>query len=1741
MGIMALSGFWEENRGRHLLQMGKIMKKRLIKIGVAILLLSAAAANLSARDVTERAVENMNSWQETFDINNKKGKYNVIVTAKDKGGNTTFGGPFNIYIDPKSDLPIIGITNPEPNLRVPGNLNIVGTCIDDDAVDYVELILDGAEPVRAKGKEFWSYFVDTSNLEEGNHTIEAYGVDINGVRGASVKNTWCLDRKEPLTEVKNFTMGTLVSGTIHFEGTVEDGNGVTAMDFSVDEGANFENISLKHEKKSPNATFSFNLDTKKMPDGPAVMWFFAHDSQGSIGFYPFLLFVDNTKPKINIAYPQEKVPVKGAFAAAGSANDIVGLKSMTWEYNGKKGDFEIIAGNPYWVVEFPDAKGNKNGKFTITAVDTAGNVSVATKNVTVDPNADKPIVKIDWPQNGANYGKPEDMFVRGLATDDDNVKAVRVVLDGSELGVIETQSVFYKSLIETKSLGGGTHKVSVSAIDIYDVEGPATTVEFKTTGEKPYFNEPKISGGAGAGPLPFGKEISPEQGGNIEIEAGTTAGFAQAWFSFGKAGSKAEPKQVTVSEKETKKLFSIPISALPWGVVELKFHVADTLGREAEYSTCVYVSNLTDIKADPNFQIDPTIEDERLTAKIESIGGMEYANGMRLIMDKDPKSAPVQMVLDIQSMEVPIVSYKIWGATRAGEKESYEGKAVVTRPTKGEPAQRAVINMVAMPARATNIEITVAIGKDYSKKFGGQILLAREHDADDIEDNKKIYWATNGDTYYSEEFNAYVLPHKTLTAYVNAPVPITASVVGGLAGMSASVDGNAVTLTCDNGGNFRGVQIRAVDANGKSYTSPAINLVVSEDGPAFDIKTPEGFAWVKNSLRLQGTVADPAGVVLLEYSIDNGENWSPIPFRTGAQNVNIYTDINLTEREEGLIPLDIRAKNTSGLISYYRTAVCKDITPPEAQIIVPEAEAVLNGINTIAILTSDNGALAKTEYGSPTSRDGRAGVRRSPIPLTVMPHTIVGDDDLALDQTMSFIVTDAAGNETKIEEFEFKVDRESDLPVVQIQLPFENQVITKDFTISGVVLDDDGPCTVAYRIDKGPFRPAADEPSYSFKIDVPLSEMTDNEHTVFMYAMDINGVRGRTVEQKFRVSLAEPVCEMTAPDITTTQKGIVSLKGTASDKNGIKSVEVSLDNGNSYNLAEGTTSWTYTFDTRVLLDGTHVVFIRTTDNYDITSLYSSQINTDNTKPEINLELPLDDSQTSGPLFFSGFTLDNISLEELSLTITSLEGRGVPSSFRNRKMSVDRVITETIDMTPLENGLYNIKLTGIDAAGNQTSVSRNVTLDKRIAAANVDIYYPLNGERKQGAFTIVGSVRAERKVEKLNLYVDDKNIAETVPSVTNYYKFPIEEAQFEEGLHTYYVRATLEGGATIDSIKQTVDYNAYGPWVRIDNFDYGDFAYDRPTIKGTAGYSISEAEEIASKKKGGKDLKEDLSLRKVQSVEISFNNGRTFTQISKKPKWSYRIENDDLAEGYHFLLIRAKMANGEIAVTRCIVQIDKTAPIVRVIAPGVGGRYNQNLTFSGLSTDDVGLSSVELALRKGDKNSYGVPKFIQGLYIDTSFWGATLFDIGLGLTFFDDNVRLQFSWGQFTQQQRDIFRPGSQMRYGGNAVLGFKIIANVANLPFGWMFGHDWDWLSANFAVGASFKYFNESASGNGQMLSAIIAQIEFPRMHFAKWKAFKTISAYTEFQLWFIPSDTTGVDIARVVFQYSFGLRANVF
>ena len=116
-----------------------------------------------------------------------------------------------------------------------------------------------------------------------------------------------------------------------------------------------------------------------------------------------------------------------------------------------------------------------------------------------------------------------------------------------------------------------------------------------------------------------------------------------------------------------------------------------------------------------------------------------------------------------------------------------------------------------------------------------------------------------------------------------------------------------------------------------------------------------------------------------------------------------------------------------------------------------------------------------------------------------------------------------------------------------------------------------------------------------------------------------------------------------------------------------------------------------------------------------------------------------------------------------------------------------------------------------------------------------------------------------------------------------------------------------------------------------------------------------------------------------------------------------------------------------------------------------------------------------------------------------------------------------------------------MRYGGDSVVGMKILANVASIPFSYFFGHDFDWLSASATIGAQFTRFNKTNSGEAQILSALLAQLEFPKAKFSSNKMFSTWSLYTEGSLWFIPTDVKGSDIENLIPQIAIGIRTNVF
>jgi len=84
-------------------------------------------------------VDGLDNWKYGLDLGNyAPANTTLSVEGKDKAGNVTRATPMNIYIDPKSDLPIVSIINPISLMRIGGDLNIVGTCAAPRALDRVE-------------------------------------------------------------------------------------------------------------------------------------------------------------------------------------------------------------------------------------------------------------------------------------------------------------------------------------------------------------------------------------------------------------------------------------------------------------------------------------------------------------------------------------------------------------------------------------------------------------------------------------------------------------------------------------------------------------------------------------------------------------------------------------------------------------------------------------------------------------------------------------------------------------------------------------------------------------------------------------------------------------------------------------------------------------------------------------------------------------------------------------------------------------------------------------------------------------------------------------------------------------------------------------------------------------------------------------------------------------------------------------------------------------------------------------------------------------------------------------------------------------------------------------------------------------------------------------------------------------------------------------------------------------------
>ncbi|MBN1837532.1 MAG: hypothetical protein JW820_16875 [Spirochaetales bacterium] len=1577
------------------------MRKSLLAILLVLVPFSAGWALGNPEAGEYEAVEGLENWDYRLDIEGRKaGKYNLIVRGTDQAGNVRYEGPYNLFVDPESDLPVTRISYPAAAARAGALLNVVGTAVDDDGVQAVEVQLDDREWMAVNGTEYWSIVLDLQRVSDGEHVLRARCLDVNGLAGNPDQVHFQLDKQAPVIQMSSHADGSLVSGTVEVEGSIQDANGVAALALSLDEGESWAPLRISLDKERTQGSFRVKIDTREKPDGPLVLWLEGTDRMGSEARYPFLVFVNNDSPELTILSPAEGAAVNGRVLVAGMARDKVGLQALRYQLaGGEEGSIALTPGNPFWTHEL-DLSATKKGTVQVvyTLRNLAGNEQVAKLRLEVDPLSDLPRVTLVSPEEAAQVSGA--VLVAGFVADDDAVDRVEYTLDAGEPVSVPTVSAFAAVLEEVPP---GPHRLAVRAVDVGGVAGSPSVVSFACAGPAPVITAATLLEAGAAVPFVPGTVYTGEKDGRLTGAIRFAGARLQAEYAL--QGDSYRPLALKKGAGEEERLYELALpKSLPAGRVDFAVRATDGFGATGELRSFLFKG------------VEPTAEGILLVdARIDEQGV--------LLLDGEPL------------------------------------RGFVT----GGPIREAALQPETP-------------------------LLRIE---------------TDGSTFR-----------------VHSQAP-------GVSGPTR------ITVTA---------------ADGRSYESEPIGFVTDLLGPELSIAQPQSGRWVSDTLEIAGRTRDPGGVAGVEYSLD-GASWSAIGVEEGVGESLFAAALPVESLAEGPHLLRLRALDRAGNATQRQVPFHRDVTPPTVSLIAPRPEDQVNGTTTVVGRAVDAGAVALVEVSEDGSDFRPVGNGR----------------EFAFDLNLSKLpgeagriwirCTDEAGNQSLLEP-RLSVDLAADRPEVQIQLPADGALIRNDFVLSGMVFDDDGVAAVYYRVDDGEFQPLPG--GHNFSVPLSLTQIGDNEHTIEVKAEDLGGLESETSVVRFQVSTSDPVTSLAAPAIDAHVQGVLELEGTSADPNGIAEVRISLDNGVSYLRANGGEEWSYRLDTRLLADGTHAVLVEAEDATGATGLYTTTINVDNEAPDLVLDSPKDGQVLTSDVLLSGRVVDAVGLSRLAASVTPVssfppaeteaggkelpaqdeeiaqESQALDAVFVEESLALGEVIQERLDIDQLPPGWYNLRLEASDQAGNLSYVSRNFLKRPSGSAERVELFYPADGEHLAGPLNIAGRVYSERSLAGATIVVtlDGGRLETGMLSSTGHFHLKTGPEQVPAGSHSVQVQLVLAGEPALESEPHRFEYELAGPWVDITSLALGDYVSGRPFLEGQAGYARPEAPGLEQEPTDGKAAggKGGEGTPKVELIEVSMDNGRSFRKADGRQAWRYRLETLALPNGPLRLLVRATFSDGQTAVTRTQLSVDTRPPALGLLAPAEGGRFNDSIPLVGTGADESGLQEIAVSLREGDKSRYQVPAFIQGLYLDFHAMGATYFDAGVGLTFFEDNVKLQLQIG--------LSPPG---RFSG-LVIGAKLLANVATLPFGYFFGPSWDFFSMSLAVGANFSYFTMSEgpiefTDAGLVLGGVVAQLEFARFEIARWRALNAYALYTEYQLWFISSDIEAGTASRI----AFGLRVELF
>jgi hypothetical protein len=286
---------------------------------------------------------------------------------------------------------------------------------------------------------------------------------------------------------------------------------------------------------------------------------------------------------------------------------------------------------------------------------------------------------------------------------------------------------------------------------------------------------------------------------------------------------------------------------------------------------------------------------------------------------------------------------------------------------------------------------------------------------------------------------------------------------------------------------------------------------------------------------------------------------------------------------------------------------------------------------------------------------------------------------------------------------------------------------------------------------------------------------------------------------------APPAVAITRPASGATVAGSVAVTGTASDNAGLATVAVAVDGG-AWQTVAGTSSWSWTWNTTSLANGSHTIAARATDTSGNVATASAAVTVSNTAadttaPSVAVTSPASGSTVSGTASLTGTAADNAGLSAVAVAVD-----GGPW----QAASGTSAWTWAWNTASLANGPHTVSARATDTAGNVATSTvtlsvANATPDT--TAPVVTVGSPASGATVSGSTTVSGSASDNAGLTRVEVAVDGG--AWQQATGTSAWSWPWNTAGLANGAHTLTARATDTSGNVATTSRTVTVANTTG--------------------------------------------------------------------------------------------------------------------------------------------------------------------------------------------------------------------------------------------------------------------------------------------------------------------------------------------